>query len=65
MYNIKVYVYKSDHHHYFEGVTRVEFIYPVYFTRMPGEKHRRRLGSGLCPLCLCDAFRALINSLIC
>ena len=32
-------------------------------TRMPGESYRRRLRSLL--LCLCDVFRALINSLVC
>ena len=37
----------------------VEFMYLV-FTRMPGESYRRRLRSLL--LCLCDVFRALINS---
>ena len=36
------------------------FMYLV-FTRMPGDCYRRRLGSLL--LCLCDVFRALINSL--
>ena len=34
----------------------------LVFTRMPGESYRRRLGSLL--LCLCDVFRALINSLV-
>ena len=38
------------------------FMYLV-FTRMPGESYRRRLRSLL--LCLCDVFRALINSLVC
>ena len=42
--------------------TLVEFMYLV-FTRMPGERYRRRLGSLL--LCLCDFFPALINSLAC
>ena len=46
----------------FEDVPLVEFMYLV-FTRMPGESHRRRLRSLL--LCLCDVFRALINSLVC
>ena len=35
----------------------------LVFTRMPGESYPRRLGSLL--LCLCDVFRALINSLVC
>ena len=38
--------------------SRMEFTYFV-FTRMPGESYRRRLMSLL--LCLCYAFRALIN----
>ena len=42
--------------------TLVEFMCLV-FTRMPGERYRRRLGSLL--LCLCDFFPALINSLAC
>ena len=45
-----------------EDVPLVEFMYLV-FTRMPGESYRRRLGSLF--LCLCDVFRALINSLVC
>ena len=40
----------------------VEIVY-LAFTRMPGESYRRRLRSLL--LCLCDVFRALINSLVC
>ena len=40
----------------------VEFMYLV-FTRMLGESYPRRLRSVL--LCLCDVFRALINSLVC
>ena len=40
----------------------VEFTYLV-FTRMSGESYRRRLRSVL--LCLCDVFRALINSFAC
>ena len=40
----------------------VQFMYLV-FTPMPGESYRRQLGSLL--LCLCDVFRALINSLVC
>ena len=40
----------------------MEFMYLV-FTRMPGESYRRRVMSLL--LCLCDVFRALINSLVC
>ena len=43
-------------------ITLVEFMYLV-FTRMPGESYRRQLRSLL--LCLCDVFRALINSLVC
>ena len=35
----------------------------LVFTRMPGESYHRRLRSLL--LCLCDVFRALINSLVC
>ena len=45
-----------------EDVPVVELMYLV-FTRMPGESYRRPLGSFL--LCLCDVFRALINSLVC
>ena len=44
------------------NIPLVEFVY-LAFTRMPGESYRRRLGSLL--LCLCDGFRALINSLAC
>ena len=36
-------------------------MYLVVFTRTAGKSYRRRLGSLL--LCLCDVFRALINSL--
>ena len=43
-------------------VPLVEFLYLV-FKRMPDESYRRQLGSLL--LCLCDVFRALINSLVC
>ena len=39
----------------------VELMYLV-FTRMPGESYRKRFR---CFLCLCDVFRALINSLSC
>ena len=35
----------------------------LVFTHMPAESYRRRLRSLL--LCLCDIFRALINSLVC
>ena len=35
----------------------------LVFTRMPGQSYRRLLGSLL--LCLCDVFRALVNSLVC
>ena len=45
----------------FEDVPMVEFMYLV-FTRMPGESYRRR---SRFLLCLCDVFRALINSLVC
>ena len=34
----------------------------LIFTRMPGESYVRQLGS--LSLCLCDVFRALINSLL-
>ena len=44
-----------------QHVPVVEYMYLV-FTRMPGESYRRRLRSLL--LCLCDVFRALINSLV-
>ena len=44
-----------------EDVPLVEFMYLV-FTRMQGESYRRQLRSLL--LCLCDVFRALINSLV-
>ena len=44
-----------------EDVPLVEFMYLV-FTRMAGERCRRRLGS---LLYLCWVFRALINSLVC
>ena len=40
-----------------ENVLLMEFMYLV-FTRMPGERYRRRLRT---LLCLCDVFRALIN----
>ena len=43
-------------------VPLVECMYLV-FTRMPGESYRRRLRCLL--FCLCDVFRALINSLVC
>ena len=46
----------------FEDIPSVEFMYLV-FIRVQGESYRRRLGSLL--LCLCDVFRALINSLVC
>ena len=46
---------------YTEDVPLVAFVYLVC-TRMPGESYRRLLGS---LLCLCDVFRALINSLVC
>ena len=46
----------------YEDVPLVEFMYLV-FTRMPGESYLRRLRSLLS--CLCDVFRALINSLVC
>ena len=46
----------------YEDVQLVEFVY-VVFTRMPGESYRGRLRS--LSLCLCDVFRALINSLVC
>ena len=45
-----------------EDVPLVEFIMYLVFTRMPGERYRRRLRS---LLYLCDVFRALINSLVC
>ena len=45
-----------------EDVHLVEFMY-LAFTRMPGQSYRRQLRSLL--LCLCDVFRALINSLVC
>ena len=44
----------------FEDVPLVEFTYLI-FTRMPGESYRKRLWL----LCLCDVFRALINTLVC
>ena len=40
-----------------ETVPLVEFMY-----RMPGENYCRRLRSSL--LCLCDVFRAVVNSLV-
>ena len=43
----------------FDGVYNTYFV----FTCMPGESYSRRLRSFL--LCLCDVFRALINSLLC
>ena len=43
-------------------VPLVEFMYLV-FTRMPGERYRRRVRSLL--LYLCYIFRSLINSLAC
>ena len=45
---------------YDDDVPLAEFIY-LEFTRMPGRSYRRRLGSLV--VCLCDVFRALINSL--
>ena len=48
--------------HETKDVHLVKFMYLV-FTRMPGENHRRRLRSLL--LCLCNDFRALINSVVC
>ena len=42
-------------------VPLVEFMYLV-FTRMPGGSYRRRLRS---LFCLCDVFRAPVNSLVC
>ena len=45
-----------------EEVPLVDFIMYLAFTRMPGETCSRRLGSFLC---LCDVFRAVINSLVC
>ena len=42
-----------------EDVSLVEFRY-FEFTRMPGERYRRRFESLL--LCLCDVFRTLIIS---
>ena len=47
---------------FLEDVPLVEFTYLV-FTRMPGERYRRRLRSLL--FYLCYVFRALINSLVC
>ena len=46
----------------YEDVPLVEFMYLV-FTRMPGKSYCRRLRFLLS--CLCDVFRALINSLVC
>ena len=59
-----VYIYISPQkacicHMLLEDVPLVEYL---LFTRMPGEIYRRRLGSLL--MCLCDVFRALINSLV-
>ena len=45
-----------------ENVPLVEFKYHV-FTRLPGESDHRQLRSLF--FCLCDVFRALINSLVC
>ena len=47
--------------YFFEVHHLVEFMYLV-FTRMPGESYLRRLRAFL--LCLCEVFRALINSLV-
>ena len=44
-----------------EDVLLVGFMYRVFTRGMPDESHRSQLGSLL--LCLCDVFRALINSL--
>ena len=44
-----------------KNVPLVEFMYLV-FTRKQRKNYRRRL---LSLLCLCDAFRELINSLVC
>ena len=51
--------YKTSKTHSEEKVPLVEFMYLV-FTRMPGDIYCRSL-----LLCLCDVFRALINSLMC
>ena len=48
--------------HFLEDVPLVEFMY-IVFTHMLDESYRRQLGSLL--LCLCNVFRALINSLLC
>ena len=45
-----------------ESLPLVEFSTLYLLTRMPGESYRRRIRS---LLCLCDVFRALINSLVC
>ena len=56
--NLDFYLLQHVHEH----APLVEFIYLV-FTRMPGKSYPRRLRSLM--LCLCDVFRALINSLVC
>ena len=42
---------------------KVEFMYLVVFTRMPGESYRGRLR--FLPLDLCYIYRALVNSFVC
>ena len=56
------YLYHGVHHDkcVFERPGRGEFK-SLVFTCMPGESYCGGLGS----LCLCDIFRALINSLVC
>ena len=51
--------YKTSNTQSEEKVPLVEFMY-IVFTRMPGDIYCRSL-----LLCLCDVFRALINSLVC
>ena len=42
----------------------VEFMYTLYLLQVSGESYHRPLRS-LLLLCLCDVFRALINSPVC
>ena len=51
---------KTSHEHNNKDVPLVRFMYLV-FTRMPGESNYKQLRS---LLCLCDVFRALVNSLV-
>ena len=46
---------------FYENIPLMEFMYLI---QMLGDSYRRQLGSSFF-ICLCDFFRALINSLVC